>query len=155
MAFITLVISAQRSNGFFKLIKKFHLFDTFSLQKKCPSNFNIQILYMLYASSIEVYYFMSSVFNFFGNPIIVLIWTLMTMTTMIMIIQYISFIRILRDRYKIANEIFLRSKYLLKIVFLIHKYLTKLLFKVLVFIFYLCAYFINILKNIIFSKYEF
>lgn len=111
VAILGVVISAQKSKGFFVLIDKFHQCDTLTLKLQIPSNLKTQIFYLLYALFTEAYYFFIS-YNLNQVSIIVLfMWTLNSASTMLMMIQFVVFVSIIREKYKLANHIFLSSEY--------------------------------------------
>lgn len=111
IAILSVIISAQKSKDFFKLLDKFKRFDMCTLQMQCPPNVTVQIFYILYVFSIEIYYFSISFLFLDIGLIMSLLWTLISTSSMIMIIQYALYMRMLRDRYKLANFIFSNSKY--------------------------------------------
>lgn len=111
VAILNLVFSAHRSKQFFELLNKFHQFDYFTLQVQCPSNYKTQIFYLLYVLFVIIYHL--SVTTLLSNTgfLILSTWSLICSSTMIVLTQFITCIRLLRDRYKMANVIFKNSKY--------------------------------------------
>lgn len=112
VAVLNVAIAAQKSKGFFGLIEKFQRFDTITLQVQCPSDMRVQTFYLTYTLSIEVFYLVISVYYTDTNIIILIIWILVPASTTFMINQYVIFVRLLRERYKLANNLFSSSEYL-------------------------------------------
>lgn len=111
VAVLSVLFSAQRSEGFFKLVDRFHQFDTFTLKIQLPTVLKTKIFYLLYALSIELYYLLISIRYSKMNATILLIWTWVSISILLMIIQYASFVNIIRQGYKMANYVFSSSKY--------------------------------------------
>lgn len=110
VAISSTIISAQRSRGFFALEEKFWKFDKFKLQIKCPSNVRTQTFYLLHVLFIGIYNFVSA-FSYINVVFYILLpWNMFCITTMLIIIQYVTYVRMLRERYKMANVIFENSK---------------------------------------------
>lgn len=108
---LTVVFSAQNSKQFFELLHKFDRFDKFTLRLKCPLNFKAQIFYLLYLLFVSAYYFVIIMIVSKSAFYVIFMWTLGCMSTMIIITQYAIYVRMLRDRFKLANKIFANSKY--------------------------------------------
>lgn len=111
VSLLCVIFSIHKSKRFLKLIEEFNGFDSYTLQVSCPSDFKMQTFYLLYAITIEIYYFVIEVYYSVLNVPILTMWTLVSLVTMLMIIQYVIFVRILRERYKWANYTFACSKW--------------------------------------------
>lgn len=114
VAILGVAVSAQRSNVFFELVDKFQQCDTLTLKVQSPPNFKTQSYYLLYALLTEMYYFIISYHSNDIHFITLLMWTFNSSSTMLMMIQFVVFVRIIRDKYKLANHIFLSSEYIKK-----------------------------------------
>jgi len=109
---INVTLSAYRSKRFFKIIDSFYQFDKCTLQMHCPSNYKSQEFYLVFIFLVGTYHV--SVMRFFLNNsfIELFMWSLICLLTMIVVSQYIICIKMLRDRYILANIVFENSKYL-------------------------------------------
>lgn len=112
VAILNLVFSAHRSRRFFDLLNKFHQFDYFIIQNmQCLSNCKTQNLYLLYVLFVIIYHLSITTSSSNAGFLVLSTWSLICSSTMIVLTQFITCIRILRDRYKLANTIFKNSKY--------------------------------------------
>ncbi|XP_060869165.1 uncharacterized protein LOC132943984 [Metopolophium dirhodum] len=75
----------------------------------CPSNYKAQEFYLVFVLLVGTYH-VSAISFFLNNYFIVLfLWSLICLLTMVAVSQYIVCIRMLRDRYKLANIVFKNS----------------------------------------------
>jgi len=103
-------ISVHRSQRYFRLLEKFYKFDNSVSRIPCPPDVHIQTFYLLYALFIGVHNFVCSL-NYTSMPMYVLLaWNLFCSSTTLVIVQFMIYIRMLRERYKLANRIFKKSK---------------------------------------------
>lgn len=105
-------LSAFRSKQFFKILDSFDRFDKFTLQIRCPSNYKSQHFYIVFILLIGTYHFCIMAFFTTTRYFILFIWSLFCLLTMITTSQYIICIKMLNDRYRLANILFENSKYL-------------------------------------------
>lgn len=104
------MISVHRSQGYYRLLEKFFKFDDSASSMPCPPNVYNQAFYLLYALFVGAHNFVCSLYYTNIPVYILLAWNLFCSSTTLMIVQYIVYIRMLRDRYELANKIFRKSK---------------------------------------------
>jgi len=115
VSFVTVIdiaLSAFRSKLFFKILDSFYRFDKFTLQMRCPSNNKSQQFYLVFILLVCTYHISILVVFINERFFILFMWNLFCLLTMIATIQYIICIKMLNDRYKLANILFENSKYL-------------------------------------------
>jgi len=117
LSVISVAVSAFRSRRFFKILDSFYRFDKFTLQMHCPSNYKAQQFYLVFILFVWIYYIFIGIIFMKYTFFISLAWSLFILLTTIVIPQYIICIRMLSDRYKLANMLFENSKYLPKQTF--------------------------------------
>jgi len=110
------VIAVHMSQGYNRLLEKFFKFDNSASSMPCPPDVYIQAFYLLYALFVGAHNFICSVYYTSIPVYILLAWNLFCSSTTLVIVQYIVYIRMLRDRYKLANNIFRKSKLAYSIV---------------------------------------
>jgi len=113
-----IALSAQKSKRFFDLLKSFYQFDRFVLQIQLPPNYKTQTLYLLYVLCVGVYHLSFMVYfsllrfdTRIKSVLHLCVWTMISLSTMITLTQYVTFIRMLRDRYLLANLKFKNGRY--------------------------------------------
>lgn len=113
-----MALSAQKSNRFFEIPYSFSQFDKFILQMQCPPNYKTQIFYLLYVLCVGIYHYsLMMLLKQSKNEVTIksilklFVWTMISLSSMINLTQYITCIRMLRDRYSLANLLFKNSKY--------------------------------------------
>lgn len=111
---INIVLSANKSKRFFKILDLFHRFDELILQVQCSSDYKAQQFYVVYTLLVWVYHLFVMVLIFLKNIYFLFMWSSICWLTIISILPYIICIRMLRHRYKLANKVFKNSKYLLQ-----------------------------------------
>ncbi|XP_026814315.1 uncharacterized protein LOC113554601 [Rhopalosiphum maidis] len=103
---VNVVLSANKSKHFFKIFDSFYRFDELVLQVHCSSNYKAQQFYLVYVLLIGTYHITFTYYFYNYNFFILFMWSLITLLTMITVLPYIISIRMLRDRYKLANLVF-------------------------------------------------
>lgn len=108
---LSISISVHRSQGYTRVLEKFYKFDDSASRTPSQSNVRSQTFYLLYVLLIGVHNFVGSFYytNIGGH--ILVAWNVFCSSTMLIIVQYISYIRMLRDRYQLANRIFKKSEH--------------------------------------------
>lgn len=104
------VISVHRSQGYNRLLEKFFKFDNSASSMPCPPDVYIQAFYLLYGLFVGAHNFVCSLYYTSIPAYILLAWNLFCSSTTLVIVQYIVYIRMLRDRYELANKIYRKSK---------------------------------------------
>lgn len=111
----TLALSIQRSKQFFEVLDSFSRFDKFILHIECPPNYKTQTFCLVYTLCVGIYHFTLLTHVKHNINILFIItlcmWTIICMSSMIYLTQYITCIRMLRNRYSLANLLFKNSKY--------------------------------------------
>jgi len=105
-------ISVHRSQGYNQLLEKFYKFDYAASGTPCPPDVRSQTFYLLYIMSIGVHNFVCSLYYTDIAGHILLAWNLFCSATMLVIVQYIIYVRMLRDRFELANRIFKKSEHI-------------------------------------------
>ncbi|XP_050056957.1 uncharacterized protein LOC126550083 [Aphis gossypii] len=105
----SIVISVHRSQGYNRLLKKFFKFDDLASSMPGPPDVYIQAFYLLHALFVGAHNFVCSCYYTSIPVYILLLWNLFCSSTTLVIVQYIVYIRMLRDRYELANKIFRKS----------------------------------------------
>ncbi|KAF0762665.1 Uncharacterized protein FWK35_00015866, partial [Aphis craccivora] len=106
---INIVLSANKSKRFFKILDLFHRFDELILQVQCSSDYKAQQFYVVYTLLVWVYHLFVMVVIFLKNIYFLFMWSSICWLTIISILPYIICIRMLRHRYKLANKVFKNS----------------------------------------------
>ncbi|XP_025204886.1 uncharacterized protein LOC112601461 [Melanaphis sacchari] len=75
----------------------------------CSSNYKAQQFYLFYVLLVGIYNIILFKFFSYGNNFMIFLWSLINVLAMVIISQYIICIRMLRDRYKLANIVFKNS----------------------------------------------
>jgi len=103
-------ISVHRSQGYIQVLEKFYKFDDSASWIPCQPDVRCQMFYLLYVLAIGVHNFMGSSRYSEIAWYILIGWNVFCSSTMLVIVQYITYVRMLRNRYELANNIFKKSE---------------------------------------------
>jgi len=103
-------ISVHRSQGYILVLEKFYKFDDSASRVPYQPDVRSQTFYLLYVLAIGVHNFVGSFFYTIIEGYILVAWNVFCSSTMLVIVQYITYVRMLRDRYELANRIFKKSE---------------------------------------------
>lgn len=103
-------ISVHRSQGYVQVLEKFYKFDDSASRIPCQPDVRSQTFYLLYVLAIGVHNFVGSFYYSTIGGYILFAWNVFCSSTMLIIVQYITYVRMLRDRYELANRIFKKSE---------------------------------------------
>uniref|UniRef100_A0A2S2NEQ4 Gustatory receptor n=1 Tax=Schizaphis graminum TaxID=13262 RepID=A0A2S2NEQ4_SCHGA len=102
-------ISLHRSQRYFRVLEKFYKFDVSVSRIPCPPDVHVQTFYLLYVLFIGAHNYICSL-NYTSMPMyVLLVWNLFSSSTTLVIVQFMIYIRMLRERYELANRIFKKS----------------------------------------------
>ncbi|XP_022180040.1 uncharacterized protein LOC111040424 [Myzus persicae] len=76
---------------------------------QCPSNHKAQQFYLVFVLLVGTYHVSVMTFFLHNSFFVIFMWSLVCLLTMIAVSQYIICIRMLSDRYKLANIVFENS----------------------------------------------
>lgn len=103
-------ISVHRSQNYIQVLEKFYKFDYSASRIPCQPDVRSQTFYLLYVLAIGVHNFVGSSCYSEITWYILIGWNVFCSSTMLVIVQYMTYVRMLRDRYEVANKIFKKSE---------------------------------------------